>query len=239
MKKCWLLLCLVSLAGLASAQNHKLLSVRVGGGVSGLTFPASVTAVNGKRTTQSASSLYTYAAGVGLNIPLGGRFSLQPELTYVRKSYELRMTEGGINARVQYYFNYVEVPLLLRAFWAKNRFRVFVFGGPAIGYGLNGRFAASGAAGQNSLSIAGKSRFEKGTSTSSLEYFDPAVFNRVDVAAQAGIALGMRMGTGLLFLDGRASLGLTDFSRNEESKFRTGMVTIGYGFPLGAMPNPK
>lgn len=218
-----------------SAQNYTVFSLRAGGGISTLSFPNATTVLSGQRNTQSVSPVFSYMAGVGVNIPLGGRLSVQPEITYIRKGYEFRLTQPGVNAKGLYYYNYVEVPLFLKIGFAKDRYRLFGFAGPAVSYALNGTFDQSAVSGSNQITQAGKIRFEEGQSTSTTLYYDPDLFRQIDAGLQGGIAIGARIGTGLLMLECRGGLGLLDFSRDEESKYRTAILALSYGITLGSM----
>jgi len=229
---------LLLLTATVSAQNYTMLSFRAGGGVSSITFPSSSTSISGQQQTGiKTSSIYTYMAGIGLNIPLAGRLSFQPELTYIRKGYDLTYTTSGIRAQSKQTFNYVEVPLFLKVMFAKDRFRAFVFAGPSVGYALNGTYNATGTGGGVQLTQAGKIKFGEGTSSGTLNYYSPNDYSRLDLGFQGGLAVGTRLGTGLVMLEFRGGLGLTDFSKDEESKFRTGIVALSYGIPLGSVKN--
>lgn len=230
------------LSGTAVAQNYKMLTLRAGGMIS-------------KQTTSggsadlpylySTSSLFSYMGGIGLNFPLAGRFSIQPELLYVRKSHQELYSYKSTDEVDQYkiHMNYVEIPVYLKAFFAKNKFKFFVFAGPAVGYGLNGKYKYQY---KGDLAIIepeeGKVIFKEqpqGGGSSGTLYFAPSVFNRMDVSAQGGIAVGVRVGAGMVLVEGRYSLGLVDFIKDEESKYRAGMISIGYGILIGSMSGSR
>ncbi|GEM_PF-6649173 len=221
------------------AQPYKMLSFRAGGGLSATTFPTAATAISGQNNSQKATTVATYMAGIGLNIPIAGRLSFQPELTYIRKGYGLDYTQNGVKATGTYFFNYIEVPLFVKIAFASDRFRFFAFAGPSVGYGLNGKFDQKAVSGANTISQAGKVVFGEGQSTSSIQYYSKNSFQQLDIGAQGGIAVGTRVGTGLFLLELRGGFGLTDFSKNEESKFRAGMIALSYGIPLGSVGNAQ
>ncbi len=221
------------------AQPYKMLSFRAGGGLSSTTFPTAATAISGQNNSQQARTVAAYIAGIGLNIPIAGRLSFQPELTYIRKGYGLDYTQNGTTATGTYFFNYVEVPLFVKIAFASDRFRFFAFAGPSIGYGLNGKFDQNAVSGTNTISQAGKIVFGDGQTTATIQYLSKDSFHQLDIGAQGGVAVGTRVGTGLFLLELRGGLGLTDFSKNEESKFRTVMIALSYGIPLGSVGNAQ
>jgi hypothetical protein len=70
--------------------------------------------------------------GLFLQAPLGGPFSLRPELLFALKGGRAQATvEGGGTALLDIELAYLEVPLLLRVGVPRGRFRPMVFGGPS------------------------------------------------------------------------------------------------------------
>ncbi|RIV21585.1 PorT family protein [Fibrisoma montanum] len=217
------------------AQNYTAISLRAGGGVASSSFPNSVTSVGGQQSALKFSSVYSYMVGVGVNLPLGGRVSFQPEVMYIRKGYAYTYTESGDFYRERYYFNCIEVPLLLKAAFAKDRFRAFVFAGPSVSYALNARYTTKLSSGGSQTTESGKVVFSDGEPSGNTYYFDTNKFRQFDVGVQGGVAVGARLGTGIFLIELRGGLGLLDFNREEESKFRTGTVALSYSIPLGSI----
>ncbi len=218
----------------AGAQNYKMLSLRAGGITSVATFPD--VAVTGG--TQAVAGIASYMAGVGLNLPLSGRISLQPELIYVRRGYEIQYPVRNGSGRDKYLFNTIQVPLFVKAAFAADRFRFFVFAGPAVDYSLSATLFTTTTSGGVKTTGGGKVVFSDGPSSASY-YFDTATFRQMEISVQGGVAAGVRLGTGMLLLELRGGAGLTDFNRDEESKFRIGTLAVSYGFPLGSVGNSR
>jgi len=70
--------------------------------------------------------------GLFLQAPLGGPFSLRPELLFALKGGRAQATvEGGGTALLDIELAYLEVPLLLRVGLPRGRVRPMLFGGPS------------------------------------------------------------------------------------------------------------
>src|SRR5262245_32624914 len=52
--------------------------------------------------------------GLGLEIPLGTRFSLQPELLFHQKGYTSKYVDPEVSEDYTHIFNYLEVPFLAK-----------------------------------------------------------------------------------------------------------------------------
>jgi hypothetical protein len=71
-------------------------------------------------------------SGVYLQAPLGGAFSLRPELLFALKGGRAQAAVvGGGTVDIDIGLAYLEVPALLRIERPKGRFRPVIFGGPA------------------------------------------------------------------------------------------------------------
>jgi hypothetical protein len=90
---------------------------------------------NGYITPQARSGFY---AGGFVEMPLGGKISLQPGVYYSQKGYTLKGNIAGdkfdflgVNAKAQLQSHYIDVPLLLKAEVAKG---LQVYAGPQLSY---------------------------------------------------------------------------------------------------------
>ena len=160
-----------------------------------------------------------FTAGVGLNFPVAGVFSFQPELLYIQKGFQQELTDGTNTATNDVKLNYLEVPLLARVM-VGNKVKFIANVGPSIGYALSGSYKT----------IDGQD-----TEEGDVEFDDDT--NRLDIGFQAG--------PGVLQLEGRLGYGLNNFLKTpdpipadeDEDYYKSRNVvfsiSIGYAIPLG------
>jgi hypothetical protein len=86
-----------------------------------------------------------FTAGVGFNLPISDKFSIQPELNFVQKGVRIESTvikhflidvTYSVNNRMT--INYLELPVLAKVSFGSNK-NFFLNAGPSIGIGLNGK----------------------------------------------------------------------------------------------------
>ncbi len=197
---------------------------------------------------ENVSSLRGFAAGVGFQIPVAGDgfLSVQPELLYLQKGYQVDATTDEGSLRLTDSFNYLEVPVLGKISFGSQRVKLYVNAGPSVGYALNGRFTQKISGGLLAFDNAGKNIFgeEPDNSIGDDEYLSPRYFNRVDVGVQFGGGIGLAVGPGAVLLDARYGLGLTNFFKGNPDNGTTDddranvqnrvlAFTLGYAIPLG------
>lgn len=90
---------------------------------------------NGYITQQARNGIY---AGGFLEMPLGGKISLQPGVYYSQKGYALKGSLTGdkfnflgVNARAELQSHYIDIPLVVKAEIAKG---LHVYAGPQLSY---------------------------------------------------------------------------------------------------------
>ena len=90
---------------------------------------------NGFITQQARNGIY---AGGFLEMPLGGKISLQPGVYYSQKGYVLKGSLTGdkfdflgVNAKAELQSHYIDIPLVLKAEIAKG---LQVYAGPQLSY---------------------------------------------------------------------------------------------------------
>lgn len=167
-----------------------------------------------------------FTAGVGVNMPLGkGLFSIQPELNFIQKGWYYSNSTATFSGWVENTtLNYLEIPVLVKASFGKNKTRFYVNAGPSFALGLGGNQSV------NSETIDVK--FGKGDSDDDVLYID----NKLDVSLQAGF--GVIIG-GIIMIDARYGYGLTniydksDDIENATSKNRVIQFTLGVPINLG------
>jgi hypothetical protein len=116
--------------GINAGLNH---STWKGDAVGSLENLAELT--NGVVTTQARNGFY---AGGFIEMPLGGKISLQPGVYYSQKGYTLKgnliadkFDFLGVNAKAELQSHYIDIPLLLKAEVAKG---LQIYAGPQISY---------------------------------------------------------------------------------------------------------
>jgi len=81
------------------------------------------------------------AIGLGFNIPIDeGDFSFEPSLVYFNKGAE--KTESGNGSSLGISLKYLEVPLLFKARFSKDKFSPFFIGGPYFAYLLSAKLSS-------------------------------------------------------------------------------------------------
>ncbi len=193
-----------------------------------------------------------FTSGIGLEVPLAknGFFSLQPELLYVQKGYQVVSNNGvgSFHGRVQ--FNYLEVPVLGKFTLGNEHFKCYINAGPSLAYGLGGSYHNVSSAGTFVSAASGRNIFGRRPETYVGDdvYYEPESYNRFDVGVQFGGGVGISVGPGALLLDARYGLGLSRFFKGDpvdpssstptpdhaaNIKNRVFALTLGYAIPLG------
>lgn len=119
----------------APLPGQARISVLAGGGSSNLQ-----TATADQLPNKSARS--GFVAGAGLSLPLAGRLSFTPEVTWVQKG-----ANGTDNARIvveEAKLTYLEVPLMLHLALGRGRLQPFLLGGGAVAFKLSCKLHFSG-----------------------------------------------------------------------------------------------
>ena len=187
----------------------------------------------------NAVSGFTIGAGVQLPITKNGRFSVQPELLFIQKGFETDGSEDGDKFTNTQTHNYLELPLLARVNFGKNKIRSFVILGPSASYMLGGKYKSEI---EGFDSFEGKIRFGEEPSNYSGDdlYYADGEARRFDIGLQVGGGVGMNVGPGLLQLEARYGFGFVEFLddaqvavENLNTQNRTFTLSLGYAIPLG------
>ncbi|QHT66009.1 PorT family protein [Rhodocytophaga rosea] len=201
----------------------------------GITF--SNVAVKEKEDNQKSN--LAMVAGFGINLPISedGFFSVQPELLYIQKG--VKYEEDGNYIKTS--FNHIELPVLAKVSFGSDAFKAYVNAGPSFAYNMGGKTTLK----FNDEKESMKLRFADKEDTDEISYIDPEYSNRTDFGVQFGGGLGFQAGPGMLLLDVRYGLGLTNFEKTPEklpvgvtkedykSQNRVVAISIGYAIPLG------
>ena len=172
-----------------------------------------------------------FAGAIFLDIPLSNRVSFRPEVGYVQKGFVLRegtnIDLGFINipvgARVAYQTQSIQTALLLKANLTEGSVQPYVFGGPAVGYTVNGRVRTRATA-----------LFTTKNMDVDLDFGN--TLNPWDISAVGGLGLSADMGAGKFFVEARYDYGLTRQLQvplvNLPVRNRGVGVSLGYAFTL-------
>lgn len=130
-----------------------------------------------------------FIGGVSAELKLAEPLSLQLETLYTQKGFEVSgTTSAGTRTTATYKFDYVEVPLTLKATLGSGPIRPYVFAGPNVGFRVAAKAAVPGG---------------------SVDFKDETKLTDVALDFGAGIVYQLDAKTALVF-DVRYSLGLTN-----------------------------
>lgn len=171
--------------------------------------------------------------GVDVAVPLEwsitSAFSIQPELHYTQKGVAFKTTGDGVERRLVFKTNYLELPILFKADHGTDQFSCYLFVAPSVGYALNRHVAER------------VGSIEKVKEDIDFIKDGPAQDRRWEFSAIGGIGMKLKAGPGHVVADARYSLGLTDdtkFDGEEPSDWkettnRGCILSVGYMIPLG------
>jgi hypothetical protein len=192
-----------------------------------------------KNKADNQKSNLAAVAGLGINLPLSedGFFSIQPELLYIQKG--VKYEEDG--NYIKYSFNHIELPVLAKVSFGSDAIKAYINAGPSFSYNLGGKLSSKFNDNKESIKL----RFADKEDTNEISYINPEDNNRTDLGVQFGGGLGFQAGPGMLLLDVRYGLGLTNFERTPDtlpigvtkedykSQNRVVALSIGYAIPFG------
>lgn len=79
-----------------------------------------------------------FSVGLASSFWLSEWFAIAPELNYNLRGYEIGVSDDLNTLHYRYKFNYIELPLLLRASLGRRIMKIYVNAGPSISYLLGG-----------------------------------------------------------------------------------------------------
>ncbi len=145
-------------------------------------------------------------AGIA-EIGLTENFAIQPELVFVQKGGKTEV----FDEEFKLVLNHFEVPILLKYKFGTEMIGAFVSVGPSFGYSLSGE--------------ADGEKIE-----------DWEAYNRFEIGANFGGGVGIKMGAGMVFVDARYLLGLSNIADNEfDEDFKS--HNKGIGLSIGYLHN--
>jgi hypothetical protein len=194
----------------------------------GLTISTFVPADN----KENVSSMAGFSGGVGVNLTLNEKFSVQPELLFIQKgaNYEFEQPIGdGILETVStdVRVNYLELPVLAKYTFGNGKLKYFINVGPALSYGLGGKT-------DYSLKYTlGNETVYRETAEGSVNFGDyPAESPAQDVYFQKRVDVSVQAGGGLIIydkilIDIRYGHGFIKLDDEAQPKNRSVQFTVG------------
>jgi hypothetical protein len=162
-----------------------------------------------------------FIAKYGINKFLG----VQAELLFAQKGMKIKATQGNVTVKSWVTVNYLEIPILTNFTFPVGPVVLMGNIGPYFGIGLTANLATDPDVGLNQ-----KVKFENGS------------LKRFDMGLLFGAGVGYKIGKGLLFMDLRYGLGLSDINdiddadkgtSYEKNSNRNFGISFGYLIPIG------
>jgi hypothetical protein len=220
MRKIYLLATIILVTGVAKVNAQLKYGVNAGLNHSTLKGEAMgslekiVDLSNGYITPQARNGFY---AGGFIEMPLGGKISIQPGVYYSQKGYTLKGSIAadkfdflGVSAKAQLQSHYIDIPLLLKAEVAKG---LQVYAGPQLSYLV-----------KNNLKMdAGLLGFSLLNSNTDVTQY----FNRADIAITGGASYTFDNG---FSINAGYDHGLSRLDKNSNFKSYNRTFKVGVGF---------
>jgi hypothetical protein len=223
-------------AGSVSLMQAQTLVPRIGTTISTTTIEQPKNEdQSGKITSQSG---ITFGLGYNVSVKALGKvmFSLQPELTYIQKGYQMSIAgEYQIGEPIYQYtgeskftINYFEIPVLAKFEFGGDKIKVGAFAGPSVGFGTGGKYKSTfnidkGEEGIETIENEGGIVFHRPELNSQDAEFD----HNIDFGLQAGASVTLMK---YIQLDVRYGMGFTDLKHGDESKNR--VLQFGVSVPI-------
>lgn len=178
-----------------SAQEYVYFGVK--GGVNFSSFSG-----DGYESFEDPKERTAYHLGLLAEIPLGERFSIQPEVLYSAQGYDIASLDDADD--IEFQLDYINVPILAK-FYLFNRFSIEA--GPQIGFLVNEEVD-----------------FNPGDDGGDVN-LDDDQFKSVDF----GVGLGASYKISNFFISGRYNLGLSDIYDQEGVDAKNSVIQAGVG----------
>ena len=182
-----------------------------------LGFQGGINLANAKITPDLSTKTRTgFMGGAVLKIAFSDMFSVQPEVMYVQKGAKYSDVMnipgyGDVAFDATFMFDYIEVPVLLKATFGSTGFRPFLYAGPNIGFKMSSELK---------LEAMGQSE------TQDLKDETESIDFAVDFGAGAELKFA-EMTT--VFATVRYSLGLTDIIKDPDVTGKSNGIQIMVG----------
>jgi opacity protein-like surface antigen len=197
-----------------------------------------------------------FTAGVGLNIAVEDKFSVQVDLSYVQKGARYINNDyiptvdsvTNLNKETHLLLNYIELPVTARyhfSFGEKIPFKAYIGGGMSAGAMVSGSYRAERYYIRNAqtLQMKEEGKIEVGSLRTEVGNQNRAIDNRFEFGVLAVAGLQYPVGNGFIVADVRYNVAINNlYSKGSSnipagfdnvSKNRVAQVTVGYMLPIG------
>ena len=160
-----------------------------------------------------------YSIGVGYDIQISEAISLQPNLQYIQKGAKLTLIDEVAEFKLSesINLNYLEMPVLIK-FGLGSAKTFFLYGGPSIGYWLNGNFTIS---------------FEDTSTGDSDTLSEKIIFDEDTNRTEFSLQLGMGyLIANKILLDVKYGIGLSDISSFGDTASKNRVLQLSIGMPF-------
>lgn len=163
------------------------------------------------------------SGGVGLDITLTNRLSIEPELLLTMKGTEFTKNSNGVTDQFDVEYIYLSMPIIFKRRFEFDTFSLHLFIGPVPSLHLTSNFEMS----------------LEGTADPDDEYdvsFDTKdITTNTDLGIVAGIGAEIPFGPGVIVVDARNTIGLRETRLYYDIWGSHSVFTLmaGYGFSLG------
>lgn len=182
--------------------------------------------------TPELDNLTAFSIAGFMEFPLTSAITFQPELAYTVKGFSLAQGADidlfgaplpvGVTAKTS--FDYLELPLLMKARFGNEQAEFFLLAGPSVGYALGGQVKTQ-ATGLLDLNL-----------TKTNVNLDAINYKRFEFAGIVGAGFAFDAGFGKFIIDGRYQHGFTqlyDIPLVGENVTNRGFaVNAGFAFPI-------
>jgi hypothetical protein len=235
MKKELLLILIILIGGLTVNAQFYIMP-KAGTSISHMNLS---TDVSGGGTEKAIAG---FTGGAALEIKSGNVFSFQPELLYVSKGYSTSSNMFGFSYTYTQKVSYLEMPLLAKFSYTKEKFRVFGLIGPSLAYGLGGQYKYTGDYTESGTIYFKDTPANYNALTNHNAYYNSKETNQFDLGLQVGGGIGYEVGPGIVTLDARYGTGFINLYNkayqpttpnfNNTSTYRVLAITLGYAIKI-------
>jgi hypothetical protein len=186
-----------------------------------LGFQGGINLANAKITPDISTSTRTgFMGGAVLEVEFSDIFSVQPEVLYIQKGAKYSdvmpvPSVGDVPFDATFKFDYIEIPVLLKATFGSSSFRPFVFAGPNVGFKM-----------KSELEIEAMGQ----AATQDLKDETESIDFAIDFGAGGEFKIAK---VTTVFASVRYSLGLTDVIKDPDASAKTTGIQIMVGAMWG------
>lgn len=238
MKKVILIAAIVALSTHLNAQVS--FGAQIGGNLANVKLESTE---SGTTTKQKTKAKFGFLLGVVADIPIASSLSFKPELNFIQKGFKLNETQSASGTSIvssgDETFNFIELPLNIMYSIPAGNGNVFFGAGPAIGYGISGKYKFTstttfpGSPAETDSNI-GDVKFDGKKDADVSSGDNNHHLKALDFGGN--ILAGYKMSNGV-YLNVGFTLGFNNLDPNPNSSFKTNGLTIKLGYMFGGKAN--